>query len=278
MRIGTRDFEIGKKTYLMGILNVTPDSFSDGGQYDTPPKALQRLQEMVAWGADIIDVGAESTRPGAIPLTAAEEQERLRLVLPLLLQHTTVPISLDTYHAETAKLGIAMGVHIINDVWGLQYAPEPYAMAKTVAAGNIPVIIMYNSRATKPDDTANIMTRAGNFLRRSLEIAAEVGISHANIILDPGIGFGTTPEEDLTLLKNLAQLKKQDNETFPLLVGLSRKGFLGKLLDLPPDNRLVATAVISALAAVNGADILRLHAVREIAPALQLVSQIVTKY
>ncbi|MBR2214549.1 MAG: dihydropteroate synthase [Selenomonadaceae bacterium] len=269
---------VGEVPLVMGILNITPDSFSDGGKYDTPSAALQRLQAMAEEGAAIIDVGAESTRPGATPLTAEEEMARLKPILPLLVKNSPIPLSLDTYHAATAAMGIAMGVHIINDIWGLQYAPEPNAMARTVAKSGLPVIIMHNDRATADTECGrpHIMTRANAFLSRSLEIAAEAGIATENIILDPGICFGTTPEEDVTLLTNLSWLKIQRTEIFPLLVGLSRKSFLGKLLNLPPDNRLGATAAMAALAVAGGADILRLHDVKEIAPAMRLVYRIVT--
>ena len=178
---------IGARTLVMGILNVTPDSFSDGGQWNTPEKALAHARQMVAEGADIIYVGAESSRPGFVPMSAEAEMERLRPFLVTLIDALEVPISVDTFKADTAAMAAEMGVHILNDIWGLQYAPEPGRMAAVAARYNLPVVIMHNQEGKAY--AGDIIAAMRDFFRRSLDSARGAGVSDADLILDPGIGL-----------------------------------------------------------------------------------------
>ena len=184
-----KELVLGGRTLIMGILNVTPDSFSDGGQWNTLAKAKEHVKQMVAEGADLIDIGAESTRPGSTPLTAEEEQARLLPYLRAIVPESPVPISVDTYHAATARAAAACGVHILNDVWGLQYAGEPRgAMAQVAAETELPIIVMHNQEDKAY--TGDVIACMQDFFRRSLAIANAAGVKRDNIILDPGIGFG----------------------------------------------------------------------------------------
>src|SRR5262245_4966657 len=207
---------------VMGVLNVTPDSFSDGGRFLDPGAALEQARRMVAEGADILDIGAESTRPYgdavAVPLT--EEMRRLEPVLPAVVS-LGVPVSIDTIKANTAAWALATGVGIVNDVWGLQHDPD---MARLVADHAVPVILMHNREAADP--AIDIMADITAFLSRSLEIAARAGIARERIVLDPGIGFGKTPEQSVTAIARLGELKSFG---LPLLIGASRKRFIDRI-------------------------------------------------
>ena len=186
---------IGKKTLIMGILNVTPDSFSDGGKWNSVDRAVQHMLEMVVNGADIIDIGAESSRPGFVTMSAKEEIERLKPFLEAVLPACPVPVSIDTFKAETAAYAAEQGVHMLNDIWGLQYAEEPGEMAKVAAEYDLPVVVMHNrdSKVYKGD----IIDSMRAFFQRSIDIACEAGVKQENIILDPGIGFGKDVEGNL---------------------------------------------------------------------------------
>jgi dihydropteroate synthase len=252
---------------VMGVLNVTPDSFSDGGRFFDPSSAVEQAQRMVAAGADILDIGAESTRPygGAVPVPIAEEIRRLAPVLPRAVA-LGVPVSIDTMKAEVAAWALASGAAIVNDVWGLQCDS---GLARVVAEHGVPVIIMHNREAADP--SIDIMADIAVFFLRSLEIAARAGIARENIVLDPGIGFGKTPEQSVTAIARLAELKSFG---FPLLVGASRKRFIDRISPAAPDQRLGGSIAAHVLAAADGAAIIRAHDVAETVQALRIAAAI----
>ena len=252
---------------LMGVLNVTPDSFSDGGRFLEPAAALAQARRLVDEGADIIDVGAESTRPygGAVAVSLDEERNRLAAVLPAIIA-LGVPVSIDTMKAAVAAWALETGAAIVNDVWGLQRDP---AMARVVAEHGVPVIVMHNREHADP--ALDIIAEIAAFFTRSLEIAAAAGLPRHNIVLDPGIGFGKTPEQSLTAIARLAELKSFG---LPLLVGASRKRFIDKISPAPPDQRIGGSVAAHVLAVMNGAAIVRTHDVAETAQALRVTAAI----
>jgi dihydropteroate synthase len=252
---------------VMGIVNVTPDSFSDGGDFLAPEKAVAHARALIAAGADLIDVGAESTRPygNAAPVSADEEQARLEPALRAVADLGT-PVSIDTMKARVAAWALDQGAAIVNDVWGLQRDP---AMAEVVAARGVPVIIMHNREAV--DGSIDIMADIAAFFARSLAIAASAGIPRERIVLDPGIGFGKTPEQSLTVLARLDNLHRHG---LPLLVGASRKRFIDSVSPAPPRERLGGSIAAHLIAADAGAAILRVHDVAETVQALRLRSAI----
>ena len=252
---------------VMGILNVTPDSFSDGGRFLDPARAIAHAEEMAALGADILDVGAESTRPygGMQPVAAAEEKARLKDVLPAAVK-LGLPVSIDTIKAEVAGWALDAGATIVNDVWGLQRDPE---MAKLVAARNVPAIVMHNREQADP--ALDIIAEVGAFFERSLEIAARAGIAREKIVLDPGIGFGKTAEQSIACIARLAEFKRFG---LPLLVGASRKRFIDKVTPAPPDQRIGGSLAAHLMAVENGAAIVRVHDVAETVQALRVAAAI----
>jgi dihydropteroate synthase len=252
---------------VMGVLNVTPDSFSDGGRFLDPAIALEQARRLVAEGADILDVGAESTRPygGAVAVPIEEEMRRLAPVLPGAVA-LGVPVSIDTMKAGVAAQALAAGAAIVNDVWGLQRDRD---LARVVAEHGAPIIIMHNREAADP--AIDIMADIAAFFSRSLAIAAAAGIARENIVLDPGIGFGKTPEQSLTAIARLPELKSFG---LPLLVGASRKRFIDKVSPAPPDRRLGGSIAAHLLAVANGAAIIRTHDVAETVQALRVDSAI----
>ncbi|MDI3534372.1 MAG: dihydropteroate synthase [Thermosediminibacterales bacterium] len=266
LKLGKHTLPLGEKTYIMGILNITPDSFSDGGKYNNREKAIQRAVEMVKQGADIIDVGAESSRPGSTPISLEEELNRLVPVLEPLIKTVDVPISVDTYKSETAERALQMGAHIINDIWGLKADPK---MGQVISKYNGAVILMHNK-----DDFyyKDLMGDIISSLKESIEKAERAGINHGNIIIDPGIGFGKTTEQNLEVMRNLRQLKGLGK---PILLGTSRKSMIGNTLDLPVDERLEGTAATVALGISQGIDIVRVHDVREMARVVRMTDAIV---
>jgi len=251
---------------VMGILNVTPDSFSDGGRFFDPQVALAHARQMAADGADILDIGAESTRPygGAKPVSADEERQRLQDVLPAVTA-LGVPLSIDTMKAAVADWAVRAGAAIVNDVWGLQRDPD---MAGVVARHGVPVIVMHNREQA---DAPDIMADVHAFFERSLAIAERAGIARDKIVLDPGVGFGKTPEQSMTVIARLAEFKQFG---LPLLVGASRKRFIDKVSPAPPDRRLGGSIVSHALAVQNGAMIIRAHDVPETVQALRVLGAI----
>ena len=242
---------LGEKTLIMGILNVTPDSFSDGGKYNTIDKAIEHMLQLVAEGADIIDIGAESSRPGFKTMSAKDEMTRLRPFLEALVPACPVPISIDTFKSETADMAASMGVHILNDIWGLQYAEEePGAMARVAAKYDIPVVAMHN--------------------QNSKEYQGD------KLILDPGIGigFGKTVEGNLEVMNRLQQLKRYNGKNYPILLGTSRKSFIGLTLDLPVEERMEPTGATCVLGITKGCEIMRVHDVLPIRRMCQITDAI----
>ena len=255
---------VGRRTLVMGILNVTPDSFSDGGRYDTAETALAHMREMVADGADLIDVGAESTRPGSAALTPAEEQARLLPLLKQLLPACPVPISVDTYHAETAEKAMQMGAHILNDIWGLQYAGEREgAMAEVAARTHRPVIVMHNQQGKAYD--GDVIAAMQAFFQKSLAIAHAAGVQDEDILLDPGIGFGKDTATNLLVQRRLEELLTVGGVSYPMPFASSRKRFIGGTLGRTTGERREATGASCVVAITKGADMVRVHDVRPIA-------------
>jgi dihydropteroate synthase len=252
---------------VMGVLNVTPDSFSDGGRFLDPSIAIEQAQRMVAAGADVLDIGAESTRPygGAVPVPIEEEIRRLAPVLPSAVG-LGIPVSIDTMKAKVAAWALASGAAIVNDVWGLQRDAD---LARVVAEHGVPVIIMHNREAADP--SIDIMADIAAFFSRSLDIAIRAGIARENIVLDPGIGFGKTAEQSVTAVARLAELKSFG---LPLLVGASRKRFIDKVSPASPDQRLGGSIAAHVLAAADGAAIIRAHDVSETVQALRIAAAI----
>jgi len=252
---------------VMGILNVTPDSFSDGGQYFDADAAIGRAAAMTSDGADIIDIGAESTRPygGAQPVSTEEERKRLDPILPAAVKFG-VPVSIDSNKAKVAAWALDQGAAIVNDVWGLQRDPE---MAKLVAARSVPVIVMHNRDAA--DASIDIVADVAAFFARSLEIAAEAGVARDKIVLDPGIGFGKTPEQSITCIARLGEFARFG---LPLLVGASRKRFINSVTPSEPGERIGGSIASHLLAVKNGAAIVRVHDVAETVQALRVTAAI----
>jgi dihydropteroate synthase len=252
---------------VMGILNITPDSFSDGGQFLDPAAAIAHAAEMAQQGADILDIGAESTRPygDATPVSADDEKARLAPVLSAVVK-LGLPVSIDTIKASTAAWAIDQGAAIVNDVWGLQ---RDSSMAPLVAKLRVPVIVMHNREAA--DAAVDIVADVITFFSRSLEIAARAGIARECIVLDPGIGFGKTPEQSIICLARLAEFKRFG---LPLLVGASRKRFISTITPSPPDGRIGGSISAHLLAVQKGAAIVRAHDVAETVQALRVSAAI----
>ncbi len=265
-RCGGTEFAWGTRTYVMGIVNVTPDSFSGDGLSGSVAASLDQARRFVADGADIIDIGGESTRPGSAPINADEELKRVLPVIERLAKEISVPISIDTYRAEVAKRAIEAGAHMINDVWGLK---KDLDMAKVAASYDTPVIITQNQRGSSyvdliPDLIAD--------LKITIDMALSAGIKWENIILDPGVGFGKTVEQNLEIVRRLVELKVLKR---PILLGTSRKSFIGYALDLPVEQRLEGTAATVAIGIANGADIMRVHDVKEMALVVKMSDAVV---
>jgi dihydropteroate synthase len=256
-----------QRPLVMGVLNLTPDSFSDGGKFIDPERAIAHARAMIAEGADIIDIGAESTRPygGAVQVDAAEERRRLEPVLATACALGT-PVSIDTMKAEVARWALAQGAAMVNDVWGLQRDPD---MAAVVAEHRIPLVIMHNRDAA--DASLDIMADIEAFFARSLAVAAQAGIATERIVLDPGIGFGKTPGQSIEAIARLRRLERFGR---PLLVGASRKRFIDTISPAPPDRRLGGSVAAHVLAVLDGAAIIRAHDVAETVQALKVVAAI----
>ena len=254
----------GQRTLIMGILNVTPDSFSDGGRFVSPSAAKERVVEMIEEGADVIDVGAESTRPGAVPIEEDTEIKRLLPILEAVLPVCSVPVSVDTYHAKVADAALYLGSDIVNDVWGLSYAGEARgSMAEVVAKYDAQVIVMHNSLvAAYPK---GLLREIREFFDKSINLAKEKGVPKENIILDPGLGFAKDTGENLFVIKRLSELKDIGGQSYPLLIGPSRKRFIGDILSLPAKERDKGTGAACVAAALLGADMVRVHDVKSAA-------------
>ncbi len=279
-------FKWGDHTYIMGILNVTPDSFSGDGvitkQEDVIARAVAQAKQFVADGADIIDIGGESTRPGSTPVDAAEEMGRVIPVIKAVRQSVDIPISIDSYRASVAEAALEAGADWLNDIWGLRMDAD---MAILAAQANCPLVLMHNR--SKPKDAVQEEKLGGRFvgvnydnliadikreLQESVEIALKAGVREAQIILDPGIGFGKTVAQNLQLLNQIDQFKPMG---FPILIGPSRKSFIGYTLDLSPDQRIEGTAAAVAIGIARGADIVRVHDVQAMARVARMTDAIV---
>ncbi len=276
MRLAWSNFSLdfSKKTYIMGILNVTPDSFSDGGLYFSEKKAIEHALRLVKEGADIIDVGGESTRPGSEPVSLEEEIRRTIPVISALSKEIRVPISIDTYKAEVARRALDAGATMVNDISGLRFDPD---MPAVVAEYGVPVVIMHIKGRPK-DMQQNpvyeaLIPEIMDYLRISIRLAIKFGIKEDMIIIDPGIGFGKTFEHNLEIINNLKEFTLLEK---PVAVGVSRKAFIGRILgDLPPQERLEGTAAAVAIAIYNGANIVRVHDVKEIVRVARVVDSII---
>jgi dihydropteroate synthase len=265
--------EFGRKTLVMGALNITPDSFSDGGLYRNLERAVVRAMAMVAEGADIIDLGGESTRPFADPVPPEEEMARVIPVLERLIAEVRVPISVDTYKSEVARRALELGATMINDISGLRADPR---MAEVIAASGCPVVLVHMQGTPKTMQEnpvyGDVMEEVKAGLRASMDIARRAGVDEDKVMVDPGIGFGKTAEHNLEILHRLAELKSLVR---PILCGTSRKSFIGKVLGLPPGERLEGTAATVALSIANGSDLVRVHDVKAMKRVCQMTDAIV---
>lgn len=260
-----RSLTVGRRTLIMGILNVTPDSFSDGGRWTDIDVAIDHAHRMIEEGADIIDVGGESTRPGHIPVGLDEELRRVLPVVERLVSSVKVPISVDTSKAEVARRALEAGVHIVNDVWGLHADPK---MAEVVARFDAPVIIMHNK--DKPL-YRSLMAEISLYFKETVSLAQKAGIKRENIILDPGLGFAKNAGHNLEVTRRLRELAAFG---FPILIGPSRKNTIGKVLNLPVDQRVEGTAAMVSAGIINGADIIRVHDVKEMTRVARMTDAI----
>lgn len=274
-QVNGKDHILGERTWIMGVLNVTPDSFSDGGLYFNKEKAVEHGLELVAEGADIVDVGGESTRPGSDQIPAMEELRRLIPVISALREKTDVLISVDTTKSEVAEAALEAGADIINDISSFRNDPK---MASLAAQKDVPVIIMHMKGTPKtmqlnPSYT-NLLAEVMSFLKEKIDAAVASGIKKEKIIIDPGIGFGKRYEDNLTLINNLFFLKELER---PILIGPSRKSFIGKILHVLPQERIEGTIASSILSIVRGAHILRVHDVAPVKKAILVAEAILNK-
>ncbi|MGD6903156.1 dihydropteroate synthase [Bacillus infantis] len=265
---GPYELDYGKKTLVMGILNATPDSFSDGGKYFDADKAAKHALEMAANGADIIDIGGESTRPGFDEVSAEEELERVIPVIRAVAKEVPLPISIDTYKAGVAEEAINAGAHIINDVWGAKKDPK---MAETAARLGVPIILMHNR--TNRDYSAFVRDVL-NDLYESIHIARNAGVKEENIILDPGIGFAKNLPYNLEMMRNLDTITSLG---YPVLLGTSRKTFIGTILDLPVEERVEGTGATVCYGIQKGCQIIRIHDVKEMSRMAKMMDAMMGK-
>ncbi|MHB8460846.1 MAG: dihydropteroate synthase [Candidatus Dormibacteraceae bacterium] len=263
--IGGRRFEWGTRTYVMGIINVTPDSFSGDGTGGDEERAASQGLRMVSEGADMLDVGGESTRPGHEPITAAEEISRTRDVVARLVRETDVPVSIDTYKIDVAEAAVAAGATMLNDIWGLTRTP---ALAQLASTKNCALVLMHNQDGT--DYAGDVMEEIKRFLRVAIGRAIDAGVPSERVLIDPGIGFGKTAEHNWIVMRRLGELRELGQ---PILIGTSRKSFIGKALDLPVTERLEGTAATVTAAVLHGADVVRVHDVREMTRVAQVADR-----
>ncbi len=271
-RCGNYTFDLSQKTLIMGVLNVTPDSFSDGGKFLKLSDAVSQAVQMTADGADIIDIGGESTKPGAEPVSAKEELRRVLPVIRKLVKKVNVPISIDTYKAEVAEAALSEGASIVNDISGFRFDRK---IAKTAARHRAGAVLMHilgtpRDMQSKPA-YRNIIKEISDYLKESAGIALRAGVRKESILLDPGIGFGKTIAHNLMLIKKLGEFRKPG---YPVLVGPSRKSFIGKILNLPAGERLEGTLAAVSACVLNGASVVRVHDVKETARAVRIIDAI----
>jgi len=265
IKAGNRDFDIKHHCYVMGILNVTPDSFSDGGKFQRMDQALFHVEKMVKEGADIIDVGGESTRPGYTEVSAEEETERVAPVIGKIKTEFDIPVSLDTCKSAVAKAGISAGADLINDVWGLKHDDK---MAEAIAAAKVPCCLMHNRREAV---YTSFITDVMNDLKESVSLAKKAGIADDKILLDPGIGFAKSYEQNLEMIAKLDALQALG---YPLLLGCSRKSVIGLTLDLPVGERLEGTLATTVIGVWKGCGFVRVHDVKENVRAVKMAEAI----
>ncbi|ONK23159.1 dihydropteroate synthase [Siminovitchia sp. FSL H7-0308] len=268
MECGPYTLDFTKKTYIMGILNVTPDSFSDGGRYENSTLAVEHAKEMVRNGADIIDIGGESTRPGHEPVSAEEEISRVIPTVTAIASSVPVPVSIDTYKAETAQAAVLAGAHMINDIWGAKKDPEIAAVA---AEENVPIILMHNRDNRQ---YTNFVRDVLTDIYESISIAKKAGVPDSHIILDPGIGFAKDIHENIEMMRNLDKLVGLG---FPVLLGTSRKRMIGTVLDLPVGERMEGTGATVCYGIQKGCHIMRVHDVKEMSRMAAMMDALVGK-
>jgi len=272
MQLGNRNIDLSSRTHIMGVLNVTPDSFSDGGRFLKLDDAVSQGMKMIEEGADIIDVGGESTRPGSDPLSTEEELSRVIPVIESLSAKTDLPVSIDTYKAEVARRALHAGARMINDISALRFDP---GMKKVAAEFGVPVVLMHikgtPKEMQKDPDYDDVIAEIKEYLSESIRNAQEAGIDRKKMIIDPGIGFGKRIEDNLNILKNLKEFSILG---CPILIGCSRKSFIGRVLDLPVEERLEGSLAALAAAVMNGADIVRVHDVKESRRVVSLIDAI----
>ncbi|CUB52249.1 MULTISPECIES: dihydropteroate synthase [Bacillus] len=268
LRCGEYTLNLNEKTLIMGILNVTPDSFSDGGSYNEVDAAVRHAKEMRDEGAHIIDIGGESTRPGFAKVSVEEEIKRVVPMIQAVSKEVKLPISIDTYKAEVAKQAIEAGAHIINDIWGAKAEPK---ISEVAAHYDVPIILMHNRDNM---NYRNLMADMIADLYDSVKIAKDAGVRDENIILDPGIGFAKTPEQNLEAMRNLEQLNVLG---YPVLLGTSRKSFIGHVLDLPVEERLEGTGATVCLGIEKGCEFVRVHDVKEMSRMAKMMDAMIGK-
>lgn len=254
LKTKTKQLDLSTKTHVMGILNVTPDSFSDGGKYDDIAQAVERAIQMEKEGADIIDVGGESVRPDHKPITAEEEMRRVLPIIEALRERLTVPISIDTYKAKTAKAALEAGADMINDIWGATYDPE---MANVAADYNVPIILMHNRTSKEYNSIIDDMIAD---LERSINLAIKSGVRDEQIVLDPGIGFGKHLRDNFVVMQHLERLTSHFD--YPFLLATSRKSFINEIIPSEPEERDNATGATTCLGITKGVQIVRVHDVK----------------
>jgi dihydropteroate synthase len=265
MRIGQKEFDTANHTYIMGILNVTPDSFSDGGKWNDKDRALKHVEEMIAEGMDIVDVGGESTRPGYTKLSDDEELSRVLPVIEGIKSNFDIPISLDTYKSRVAREGIAAGADMINDIWGLKYDDE---MAKLIAESGVACVLMHNR---KEPDYNNFLRNVVSDLAETIRIAEQAGILDEKIIIDPGVGFAKTYQNNLDIINHLEELNMFG---YPVLLACSRKSVIGLTLGQSIENRVEGTIVTTVMAVMKGCGFVRVHDVKENRRAIKMTEAI----
>lgn len=265
MKIGNREFDVRNHTYIMGILNVTPDSFSDGGKFNEMDKALYHVEEMLSQGMDILDIGGESTRPGYTLLPDEVEIERVAPVIKAVKSRFDVPVSLDTYKSKVALAGIEAGADLINDIWGLKYDDK---IADVISKSGLPCCLMHNR---KEADYRNFIEDVASDLAESIRLAGKAGIADDKIILDPGVGFGKTYENNLEIINSLELLKVFG---YPLLLGTSRKSVIGLTLELPASERVEGTLVTTVFGVLKGCAFVRVHDIKENVRAVKMAEAI----
>lgn len=265
MKIGNREFETGKNVYIMGILNITPDSFSDGGKFNDMEDAMRQVEKMIRDGADLIDVGGESTRPGHTQISDEEEIHRVLPVIQGIKDRFDIPVSIDTYKSRVAEEALKAGADLLNDIWGFLWDED---MARLAASYDVPVCLMHNRDNTDYKDFVKDVT---NDLKKCLSVAEKCGVKKENIILDPGIGFGKTYEQNLIMMNHLEDIMELG---YPVLLGASRKSMIGLTLDLPVTEREEGTIATSVIGAMKGCSFVRVHDVRANARALKMTEAV----